>query len=102
MRKADVLGEICNRLGIKGDKKVVKEILDSYVSIIKDEVLAGNNFNIPGFGTFQVVERAKKVTNSLFTDGKDVVIPQRKAVRFKVSNLFKQNLVQEVKIKKEK
>ena len=101
MRKVEVLNEICKRLGIKGDKKVVKQIIDSYVGIIKDEVTSGNNFNIPGFGTFQVVTRAEKVTNSRFTEGKDVVIPKRKAVRFKVSNLFKQNLVQETQDKEE-
>lgn len=74
--------ELASKVGI--DDKALKLAFET----IKAEVASGNKVDIAGFGSFQLVERAPRSSRNPKT-GETIQVPAKKAVKFKVSQTFK-------------
>lgn len=74
--------ELASKVGI--DDKALKLAFET----IKSEVASGNKVDIAGFGSFQLVERAPRSSRNPKT-GEVIQVPAKKAVKFKVSQTFK-------------
>jgi DNA-binding protein HU-beta len=81
---ADVIKESAEISGVKA-KVVVNDVLDA----ITDQIKSSGSFNVPGFGTFRLVEtKARKGLNP--RTGEAVAIKAGKTVRFKASGTLKE------------
>lgn len=69
-------------------KKDTEAVVRAAFEVIADELIAGNEVSIPGFGKFDVVSRAARIGRNPQT-GEEIQIPERKAVKFKVSSTLK-------------
>ncbi len=65
-----------------------QKVVDTMLEIIKDRLRRGEKVLISGFGCFRVVERKDRKGINPQT-GDSIVIPGRKAVRFKPSKYLK-------------
>jgi len=86
MTKADIIKHITAKVGLsqKESQEVVETILDS----IQNALAEGEMVKIPGFGTFNVMQKeARKGRNP--QTGEDLTIAPRRAINFKVSNQLK-------------
>lgn len=66
---------------------VKKEAVDAVLNAIVAAVKAGETVAVPGFGTFSVVERAERKGINPATK-QAIVIPAKKAVKFKAGKNF--------------
>lgn len=75
MNKQDLINKIAEFNNFD-TKKQAKEFLEDLITIIKDEVIAGNDVTIPGFGKFENFTRENGVKTPkfrAFTAFKDAV-----------------------------
>ncbi|MSR69021.1 MAG: integration host factor subunit beta [Phycisphaerales bacterium] len=88
--KKDFVDRIAEKTGLKrGDVKVTVQLfLDGMI----DELANGNRLEFRDFGVFEVRERASRVAQNPKTL-EQVVVPARKAVRFKVGRLMRERIV---------
>ena len=64
------------------------QIIDDFVGIIHDQVLAGNDVRLVGFGTFKLVHRNERHARNIRT-GEPLDIPAHDVPAFKPSTAFK-------------
>lgn len=65
-----------------------EEMINSFIGTVKQEVAAGNNVQLIGFGTFTSAERAERTGRNPQT-GAEMVIPACKVPKFKPGQAFK-------------
>lgn len=92
MTKADIVNEISKATGV--EKAQVQQIVEAFMSNIKDSLIAGNNVYLRGFGSFIIKERAEKVARNI-SKNTTITIPAHNIPAFKPSKSF----VSEVKNK---
>lgn len=81
--------DIVERLALKGyTKKDAETILDDFISMLTEALVAGESVQIHGFGTFEVKECAEKETVDIKTKER-IVIPAYKAPKFTAGKLLK-------------
>lgn len=68
-----------------------EEMVNSFMSIVKSEVKAGNKVQLIGFGTFESAERAERRGKNPKT-GEELIIPACTVPRFKAGKAFKDSL----------
>ena len=98
MTKADVIAQIVDRTGI--DKIDVQTTIETYFSVIKENMANGENIYIRGFGSFVVKKRAKKIARNI-SKNTSIVIERRFVPSFKPSKIFVEKIKFSDKIKKE-
>lgn len=76
------------------------EMFDAFMAVVQNALSSGNSVQMMGFGTFVVQERAARVGRNPAT-GKEMNIPAKKVVKFKVSGKMN-NAVAGVKTKAKK
>ncbi|MSR44423.1 MAG: integration host factor subunit beta [Phycisphaerales bacterium] len=88
--KKVLVDRIADKTGQKrGDvKRAVQLFLDEMI----DELTIGNRLEFRDFGVFEVRERAARTAQNPKTL-EQVVVPARKAVRFKVGRLMRERIV---------
>lgn len=88
--KKDFVDRIAEKTGQK--RTDVKETLQLFLDGMIDELTNGNRLEFRDFGVFEVRERASRIAQNPKTL-EQVVVPARKAVRFKVGRLMRERIV---------
>lgn len=96
MTKAEFVSLVASKSGLT--KKDSEAALDAIIVSIEETVKKGESVTFVGFGTFSVTQRAAR-TAKVPSTGKEIKVPAKKAVKFKVGKNFK-DLVAGVKAKK--
>jgi nucleoid DNA-binding protein len=86
LTKAEMIERICTKHGVSKDDAI--KIVPATFEIIKGALERAEQVKLVGFGTFTVVSRAPQKGRHVKT-GSEIVIPRRKALRFKASPMMK-------------
>jgi len=86
MRKNELISTIASLTG--REKKVVREVLNTFVDVVRQFVRQGEKVRIAGLGTFAAVDRPARRYKNPITGG-DVMVPPGKRVKFSPSADFK-------------
>ena len=85
MTKADMVNEIANRTGLS--KAEIKTIIEEFLQLIKESILAGMSIPLRGFGTFFRKKKASKKARNI-SKGTTIDIPAHEAPAYKASKEF--------------
>lgn len=80
MNKTEFISAIGNRT-LKKDSEI-KPIIDTAITILTETLASGESITIPGFGTFEVRERAATTARNPQT-GETVDVPAKRVPAFK-------------------
>lgn len=72
-------------------KKNVEEVLKNFVTVVMDDVAAGNKVQLIGFGTFESATRAAREMRNPKT-GEMRMHPETRNAKFKPSKVFKEKM----------
>jgi DNA-binding protein HU-beta len=89
MTKAEIAKEIAKSTGI--DYSSVINVIEQFMTVVKDSLAHGENVYLRGFGSFVTKERAEKVGRNI-TANTSVVIQAHKVPSFKPSDEFKNSV----------
>ena len=92
MKTSDIIKSISENFGIP--KVTITSIIDAYHDAIIDVLKRGDEYSLPGVGKFSQKVRAEREGRNPQT-GKKIVIPEHKAISFKVSSSLKKAVEQE-------
>ena len=90
MTKAEIVAEISKQTGVEREKAL--KIVEAFMVTVKEQVVAGEDIFLRGFGTFTTKTRAQKV-GRLIKENKSVVVPEHKIPYFKPCEEFKAQLI---------
>jgi DNA-binding protein HU-beta len=93
LTKADVVSEVASQTGL--EKVDVQEVIESFFSVLKDNMSQGNNIYFRGFGSFVVKRRAQKIGRDIARN-RSKVIPPHYVPSFKPSKSFAERVKQNV------
>lgn len=86
MNKTELVAAIAEKAGVTKD--AAKKMVDAFQDVVIDELVAGGNVALVGFGTFEVSERpARTGRNPL--NGKTIKIAASKQPKFKAGKALK-------------
>lgn len=85
MTKADVVNEVSKETGI--DRVVVQETVESFMEVVSEALVNGNNVYLRGFGSFVVKRRAEKTARNI-SKNTSMIIPAHNIPSFKPSKSF--------------
>ena len=94
MIKAEIVTEIVNKTGI--EKIVVKEVVESLMTSMKDSLVKGENVYLRGFGSFILKKRAAKIGRNI-SQNTTIKIPAHNIPAFKPCKEFKEEVKTKVK-----
>lgn len=84
--------EFIERLAEKGyTKKDARAIMDDFITTLEEALIEGEDVMFRGFGTFEVRERAERVSIQPTTK-EAVKIPSYRSVHFTVGKLLKREI----------
>jgi DNA-binding protein HU-beta len=86
MNKAELIDAVSKMT--QHSKAQTEEMFDAFMAVVQNALTTGNNVQMIGFGTFAVEERAARVGRNPAT-GKELKIPARKVVKFRVGSKLK-------------
>lgn len=89
MNKQELVNAIAENSGIS--KKNVEEVLKNFVTVVMDDVAAGNKVQLIGFGTFESTTRAAREMRNPRT-GEMSMHPESRNAKFKPSKVFKEKM----------
>jgi len=72
-------------------KVQTEQMFDAFMAVVQNALSSGNNVQMIGFGTFAVEERAARTGRNPAT-GKELSIPAKKVVKFKVGSKLKDSV----------
>jgi DNA-binding protein HU-beta len=87
MTKTELIAILAERSGITQAK--AKDVLESLIEVITEEVKEGRKVSLVGFGTFEVTHRSARSGRNPKT-GEEIQIPACKAPKFKPGKAFKE------------
>jgi DNA-binding protein HU-beta len=85
MTKDQLAIEITKRTGL--DKLQVSKVVESFMEVIKNNMVQNKNIYLRGFGTFEVKKRQQKTARNI-TKGTQIIIPEHFVPHFKPSKEF--------------
>jgi len=85
MTKADIVSEIARSTGI--DRSTVLFTVETFMSVVKNALINGENVYLRGFGSFVVKTRAKKIARNI-SKNTTIVIPEHNIPAFKPAKAF--------------
>lgn len=94
MTKADIVNEISKKTGI--EKVLVQKSVESFMEIMKDFMIKGNNVYLRGFGSFILKKRAKKTARNI-SKNTTLIIPEHFIPAFKPAKSFVSEVKNKVK-----
>ena len=86
MKKAELITAMAAKTGMK--KSDTQKVLEAFIDVVSDELVAGEKVQITGFGTFEVKERAERTGVNPRTK-EEITIAASKAPAFKAGKAFK-------------
>ena len=86
MNKAELIEAVAK--STKNTKSSVEETLNAFMAAVQGSLTKGDDVQLIGFGTFAVQARAARVGRNPAT-GKELKIPAKKVVKFKVGSKLK-------------
>ena len=89
MNKADFVQALAEKTG--SSQTDAAKTIDAVIAVISDSLAKGDEVKLPGFGTFQVADRAATEGRHPRT-GEKITIPASKQVRFKAGAELKRAL----------
>jgi integration host factor subunit alpha len=87
--KATIVDTVYERVGIT--KKEATDYVDAVFEAIKETLENGDELKVSGFGKFEVRSKGERIGRNPRT-GVEIMIPQRRVLRFKVSQVLKDQL----------
>lgn len=90
LTKRDLVNKISAEIGLTQNE--VFNVIQNAVDIISETLAEGDRVVIRNFGTFQIKEVKAKVGRNPKNPGKDVPIPARSVVKFKVGKDLKERV----------
>jgi DNA-binding protein HU-beta len=85
MTKAEIVNEITKNTGV--DKTTVLKIVESFMEVVKDAMIEGDNVYLRGFGSFIIKKRAQKTARNI-SQNTAIVIPEHNIPAFKPAKTF--------------
>lgn len=85
MTKAEIVTEIAKTTGI--DKESVLNVMEQFMTVIKDSLAHGENVYLRGFGSFIVKQRAEKIARNI-NKNTSLVVPAHNIPAFKPARTF--------------
>nr|WP_206524160.1 MULTISPECIES: integration host factor subunit alpha [Lujinxingia] len=87
--KADIVDTVYEKVGIT--KREASDYVDTIFEVMKETLEEGEEIKVSGFGKFEVREKGERVGRNPRT-GIEIVIPERRVLRFKVSQVLKDSI----------
>lgn len=97
MTKADIVNEISKTTGI--EKVAVQRTVETFMEVVKDSLVNGEDVFLRGFGSFVNRKRAEKTARNITKD-QTIVIPEHFIPYFKPAKAFLADVKQSDKIDK--
>ena len=91
MTKQELVDRVHANAGHGLTRKLTGEVVDQIFKSIAQSIQDDGKFYLPGFGTFQVKERASRTGRNPRT-GNEIEIPASKSVTFKAAQALKESL----------
>ena len=85
MTKAEVIAQISEQTGV--EKVDVQRTLESFFTVVKDTLSAGENIYVRGFGSFINKKRARKVARNISLRS-TIIIDEHYVPSFKPAKVF--------------
>ncbi|MEJ2182498.1 MAG: integration host factor subunit alpha [Nitrospirota bacterium] len=92
MTKADLVEIVFEKVGLS--KKEAQDIIEIIFDTIRQAFVEGESVKIPGFGTFNVRDKAPRRGRNPQT-GEELEITPRRVLTFKASNQLKDSIEKE-------
>lgn len=89
MNKTELINALASSADIK--KNDARKALDAFLNIVADVLQSGDKLSLPGFGSFEVIERKERSGRNPRT-GEEITIPASKMVKFKVGKSLKESV----------
>lgn len=89
MTKADIVAEISKTTGI--EKAEVLQVVEKFMTVVKDSLANKENVYLRGFGSFIVKERAEKTARNI-SKNTAMIIPAHNIPAFKPADTFKEQV----------
>lgn len=89
MTKAKIVDGVYDQVGVT--KKEAGEYVEAMFETMKQTLEGGEEIKVSGFGKFEVRQKGERVGRNPRT-GVEIMIPERKVLRFKVSQVLKDEL----------
>ena len=87
MNKKEIIKTVANKY--EGyTQKEIGEIIDVFLGVVQDQLVAGETVRLSGFGNFEVATRAARMGRNPQT-GAEIEIPEKKAPKFKPAKALK-------------
>jgi DNA-binding protein HU-beta len=94
--KADIINEIAEKTGV--DKADVNATVEAFLSVVKNNMAAGHNIYIRGFGSFINKKRKKKIARNI-SRNTAIVIDEHYIPAFKPAKIFVNKIKTSEKVK---
>ena len=89
LTKAQLADLLFEQLGL--NKRESKDMVDAFFDLITEQLVAGTDVKISGFGNFQIRTKAPRPGRNPRT-GEPVPIPPKRVVTFKASAMLKEQI----------
>lgn len=90
MTKASLVDSVYDTVG-GVTKKEAADYVDTVIETMKETLETGEEIKVSGFGKFEVRHKGERVGRNPRT-GVEIMIPERKVLRFKVSQVLKDEI----------
>lgn len=88
--KKDLAPLLAQRTGVT--QKLAKDLLDTLLDVIAEELVSGKNISLPGIGVLKVKETPERVYRSPLTNNENVTKPAHRRVTFKAATSLSKSL----------
>ena len=85
MTKADIINKISKETGIEKVQTAI--VVETFMDVVREKMIDGNNLYLRGFGTFLLKQRADKTARNI-SKGTTIVVPAHKIPAIKPSKEF--------------
>lgn len=85
MTKAEIVADIANKTGV--EKVAVQAVVESFMDVVKNSLISGENVYLRGFGSFTIKRRAEKTGRNI-SKNTTIIIPAHNIPAFKPAKSF--------------
>ncbi|MDD4372394.1 MAG: integration host factor subunit beta [Bacteroidales bacterium] len=85
MTKAEIVADIANKTGV--EKVAVQAVVESFMDVVKNAMVNGENVYLRGFGSFTIKRRAEKTGRNI-SKNTTIIIPAHNIPAFKPAKTF--------------
>lgn len=89
LTKANIVDSVYDRTQVT--KKEASDYVNEVLELMKETLEGGEEIKVSGFGKFEVRKKGERIGRNPRT-GDEILIPERKVLRFKVSQVLKDEL----------